>query len=357
MSCLAIAAGGTGGHIMPALTVAEALRARGLSVVWLGVSGGREAGFAEAAGLPFAGVNLRPWRSSGWAARVFYPSMLGLAALRAARTLKQHQAAAVLGFGGFASVPGMLGGFLRNLPLLLHEQNAVAGLANRYLAKLGATALSGFAEVEGLTAVRPVGNPVRPDITRVPPPAERLQGREGALRLLVVGGSQGARVFDDSLPEQLGALPQDSLTVRHQHGADSDGEQIAARYRAQGIEARAFAFIDDMAEAYAWADLVICRAGAMTLAELCASGSAALAVPYPSAADQHQQRNAEHLARAGALELVLQEDLESGLWLQRLRQLSDSAKARLALADGARRAARPDAAEHIVAACEEVIGA
>ena len=357
MSCLAIAAGGTGGHIMPALAVAEALRARGLSVVWLGVSGGREAGFAEAAGLPFAGVSLRPWRHSGWTARMLYPSLLSVAAVQAARVLKRHGAAAVLGFGGFASVPGMLGGFLRNLPLLLHEQNAIAGLANRYLAKLGATALGGFAEVEGLTDVRLVGNPVRPDIARVPPPAERLRGREGALRLLVVGGSQGARVFDDRLPEQLGALPQNSITVRHQHGAGRDGEQIAARYRAHGIEAQALAFIDDMAEVYAWADLVICRAGAMTLAELCASGSAAIAVPYPHATDQHQRRNAEHLSRINALEWVSQEDLISGAWLARLRRLIDSPAKRLALADGARRAAQPGAAEHIVAACEEVIGA
>ena len=357
MSCLAIAAGGTGGHIMPALAVAEAMRARGRQVVWFGISGGREAGFAEAAGLPFAGVDLRPWRRSGWPTRMLYPSMLGLAGMRAARALARHRAEAVLGFGGFASVPGMLGGFLRNVPLLLHEQNAVAGLANRWLARLGATALGGFAEVEGLKAVRHVGNPVRPDIARVPPPARRLRGRDGALRLLVIGGSQGARVFDEVLPEQLAALSPGGITVRHQHGAGADGERLAAVYREHGIEARTLGFIDDMAEAYAWADLVICRAGAMTLAELCASGSAALAVPYPHAADQHQQRNAECLARAGALEWVCQEDLRSGRWLERLRRLSDSAEARVALADAARRAARPDAADQIVAACEEVLGA
>lgn len=350
-----IMAGGTGGHIFPGLAVAEVLRGRGIPVLWLGASGGLEARLVPARGIEMHAVKVGGLRGKGWRTRLAAPFMLARAVLAALHVLRRVRPRSVLSMGGYVAGPGGLAAWLLRLPLLVHEQNRVPGVTNRVLARLARRVLVGFADAfPAATAAEWVGNPVREEIAVLPAPSQRLAGRSGRARLLVLGGSQGARMLNRVLPVALARLPADRRPeVLHQCGArDLDAARKA--YLDAGVEARVEPFIEDMAEAYGWADLAVCRAGALTLAELAAAGLGAVLVPYPYAVDDHQTHNAQALCEAGAAELIQERDLDVEDFADRLRVLCGDRARLLSMATAARSLARADAAERIADRCLEV---
>ena len=347
-----IMAGGTGGHIFPGIAVARELAARGIPVVSLGGRGGLEAGLVPAAGIRLETIDFAGVRGKGWATLVLAPLRLARAVFAARRVLAAIAPRSVLSMGGYAAAPGGIAARLARIPLVVHEQNRVAGFTNRLLARLAQRVLGGFAEV--LPAAEWVGNPVRAEIAALAPPGERAGGRGAALHVLVLGGSQGAASLNAQLPrvfQRRGSAL--ALDIRHQCGS-RHVDKARAAYAQTGIEASVEPFIDDMAAAYAWADLVICRAGALTIAELCAAGVASILVPFPAAVDDHQTRNAEVMVAAGAARLVAEGDD----FVPRLgRELDELARERTPLtgmAEAARRLARPQAAARIADVCLEV---
>lgn len=337
---IVIMAGGTGGHIFPGIAVARALVARGARVRWLGSTGGLETRLVPEAGLDIDTLDIGGVRGKGWITRLAAPWRLLRAVLHARRVLKAHRARAVVSFGGFAAGPGGLAARSLGLPVFVHEQNSIAGLTNRVLARMARSVFTGFASVQGLTRTIWSGNPVRSDIANLPEPSESKQGRP--LHLLVLGGSQGARALNRHVPAALAVLGRHNLQVRHQCGARMVDDARAA-YAEAGVAAEVEPFIADMAAAYAWADLVVCRAGALTLAELCAAGVGSVLVPYPHAVDDHQTRNAEALIQAGAAVLVPESDLDARSLANTLEPLLDDAGRRLAMARAARSLAKPRA--------------
>ncbi len=350
-----IMAGGTGGHIFPGLAVADVLRGRGVAVAWLGSAGGMETRLVPQHGLPMHVVTVSGLRGKGWRARLAAPWMLLRSLWQAWCVLRRLRPRCVLSMGGFVAGPGGLAAWLRRCPLVVHEQNRLPGLTNRVLARLARRVLTGFeGALAGQADVRWVGNPVRADIAAIAPPATRLAGRSGKPRLLVLGGSRGARHLNRVLPQALARLPQaDRPEVHHQTG-EADLEATRAAYAAAGVEATISAFIEDMAGAYAWADLCVCRAGALTIAELCAAGVGALLVPYPHAVDDHQTRNAESLRDAGGARIIQERELDAARLAHALDELLGDREQQLAMACAARVLARPDAAERIADCCLEV---
>jgi UDP-N-acetylglucosamine--N-acetylmuramyl-(pentapeptide) pyrophosphoryl-undecaprenol N-acetylglucosamine transferase len=350
-----IMAGGTGGHVFPALAVARALRERQIEVMWMGTPRGLEARVVPAAGLGIAmeWVNIRGVRRSGILGWLRMPFALARAMWQAARILHRCRPQAVMSFGGFVAGPGGLVASLTGRPLVIHEQNAIPGLTNRWLARMAKRVLTGFPGAFSATLpARHVGNPVRDEIRRVPPPAERFAGRAGCLRLLVVGGSQGARVFNEVVPRAARALaPSRRPEVWHQCGRDQQARTEAAYEGIEGV--RVTEFIDDMAGAYAWADLVLCRAGAMTVAELAAAGVGAILVPYPYAADDHQSANARYLESCGAAMLLPQPEFSPARLAEILGELATRRDALANMAQAARTADMPDAVQACVQACLE----
>jgi len=352
-------AGGTGGHIFPGLAVAAALREQAMAVVWLGAVNGLETKLVPEAGIecltiPVAGLRRRGWRN--WLAA---PWALTRALIAAWRAVRQVQPRAALAFGGFAAGPGGLAAWLLGVPLVVHEQNRIAGLTNRVLARLARCVLTGFADVRiGPRDTRWVGNPVRAAITELPAPDQRALARAGdpTLRLLVIGGSQGARALNEAMPQALAPFPARGappIEVRHQCGPALLDATTSA-YAHAGVAARIEPFIADMAQAWAWADLVVCRAGALTLAEVCAAGVASVLVPYPYAVDDHQTLNAQALVGAGAALLVTEgADLAAELRAA-IETLAADPGARLTMARAARALARPDAANRIAQIVLEV---
>lgn len=354
MTTILITAGGTGGHVFPALAVARALRAQGAEVVWLGTREGIEARLVPAAGIEIDYIRIRGLRGGGLLRWLLLPMRLNLAMLEALRILRRRKPAAVLAMGGFAAGPGGLMASLLNIPLLVHEQNAVAGLTNRWLAKLADVVLAGFPGAFGeRRGVEVVGNPVRAEILALPAPEQHRAGRSGRLRLLVVGGSQGAKVFNDTVPEALRAMPDDARPqVWHQTGS-RDEAMLTEAYRAFAPDARVSAFIDDMAAAYAWADVVLCRAGAMTVAELAAAGVAAILVPLPHAADDHQTANAKFLAGREAAVLVPQAEFTATRLAALLTELGADRARLLLMASSAHAGAVTNATETVARHCLE----
>lgn len=355
MSALArpvlIMAGGTGGHIFPGLAVADELRARATPVIWLGGIGGLEARLVPQHGLPLETLPIAGVRGKGVIAKLFAPLRLARAVAAARAVLKHHAPHSVLSMGGYAAAPGGIAAWLARVPLIVHEQNRIPGVTNRLLARFARRILTGFADV--FARGEWVGNPVRAAIAAIAAPAERYAGREGALHLLVLGGSQGAQSLNAAVPDVLRRIgARRSFIVRHQSGARHD-EATRAAYRAAGVEAEVAPFIDDMAAAYAWADLVVCRAGALTLAELAAAGVPAILVPYPHAVDDHQTKNAEAMVAAGGARLTAEGDG----FVERLKaafEAIDERSTLLAMAVAARSLAKPDAARRIADVCLEV---
>jgi UDP-N-acetylglucosamine--N-acetylmuramyl-(pentapeptide) pyrophosphoryl-undecaprenol N-acetylglucosamine transferase len=311
-----IMAGGTGGHVFPALAVAGQLRAQGREVRWIGTRNGIEARLVPEAGIDIDWLSVQGLRGKGRMTLLLAPFRLLQACWQALGILRRHRPVAVLGMGGFASGPGGLMARLLRIPLVIHEQNAIPGLTNRLLARIANRVFCAF---PGARAQWPsaevVGNPVRADIAALPDPARRYSGRQDEpLHLLVVGGSLGAQRLNRTLPAALARLePEQRPLLRHQCGPKNEADCRAA-YADAGVEAEILPFIEDMPAAYAWADLVICRAGALTVSEIAAAGVAALFVPYPHAVDDHQYANARYLADAGAAEIRRDEEFTAE-WL------------------------------------------
>lgn len=348
-----IMAGGTGGHIFPGLAVAEVLRAEGVPVAWLGAAGGLEQRLVPAHGFDLHSVPVSALRGQTWWRRLRAPWMLVRALFASFGVLKRLRPRSVLSLGGFVAGPGGVAAWLGRYPLLVHEQNAVAGFTNRCLARLAGQVLVGFPG--GLGGATWTGNPVRVSITTLPPPAQRFAKRSGPPRVLVLGGSLGARSLNKGVAPALAELAMELRPqVRHQCGGKGLAETQAA-YAAHAIDAEVSTFIDDMAAAYAWADLVICRAGALTLAEICAAGLASILVPYPHAVDDHQTRNADTLVQAGAARMLADADLDAASLARELSPLLAQAPQRLAMAEAARALAKPDAAAEIARYCMQVV--
>jgi len=353
-----VLAGGTGGHVYPALAVAQALRQQSREIVWLGTHGGLESRVVPAAGFEMEWISVKGLRSKGVLSLVLAPLQLLLALMQSLRVILKHKPAAVLGMGGFVSGPGGLAAWLLRRPLVIHEQNAIAGLTNRLLARLARVVLQAFpGSFSSNVKTETVGNPVRADIAALDEPAMRYAGRAGPLRLLVLGGSQGALALNEVVPAAL-ALLSDELqpVVRHQAGARTLSAAQAA-YAAHNIDVDLQPFIEDMAEAYAWADLVVCRAGALTVAELSAAGLPAIFVPFPSAVDDHQTANARQMTLAGAAALMPEKDLSDETLAGLLKHWLASRDALLQRALKSRALAHPDALRRITNYCLEAAGA
>ncbi|MGH8369695.1 MAG: undecaprenyldiphospho-muramoylpentapeptide beta-N-acetylglucosaminyltransferase [Gammaproteobacteria bacterium] len=357
-SSVVIMAGGTGGHIFPALAVADVLRGRGHAVTWIGTRQGLEAKLVPDAGIPIEWIEVGGVRGKGLVTLLKSPFILARALLQALRILRRLQPSAALGMGGFASGPGGIAARLSGCPLVLHEQNAVPGLTNRMLSHVATRVMEGFpASFPVARNAEYVGNPVRAEIAALPSPTERFADRNDAARLLVLGGSQGAHVLNETLPLAIARLDTALRpAVWHQTGT-RDVEAVTAAYREHGVEARVDAFIDDMAEAYAWADLAVCRAGALTIAELAAAGLGALLVPFAAAVDDHQTRNAGFLTQSGAAERMPQDKFSVDTLVPRLQRLLANRDRLLSMAMHARTLARNDAAERVADACLQPGGA
>jgi UDP-N-acetylglucosamine--N-acetylmuramyl-(pentapeptide) pyrophosphoryl-undecaprenol N-acetylglucosamine transferase len=346
-----IMAGGTGGHIFPGLAVARALQSLAVPVVWLGSAHGLENQLVPKSGIRLETLRISALRGKGVLALLAAPWRLLRAVLDALAVLRRHRPRAVISFGGFAAGPGGLAAWLSRRPLLVHEQNRLPGLTNRVLSRLARRVLCGFAQA--LPRSEWVGNPVRAEIAAVVPPSLRFAGRDGAFHVLVLGGSQGSRALNRVLPQVFAQLADLGLRVRHQCGAKLAGEARAA-YAASGAPVQVEPFIDDMAAAYAEADLVIARAGALTLAEICAVGVPSLLVPFPYAVDDHQTANARVLVEAGAAQLIPEAQLDVADLVQRLRALVADPARRLAMAEAARSLAKPEADRVVAERCLEV---
>lgn len=345
-----IMAGGTGGHVFPALAVAAELRQRGVPVVWLGTQAGIEARLVPQAGYPIEWLSIKGLRGKNRLSQLLAPFRLLLACAQAFMVLRRRKPCAVLGMGGFAAGPGGFMAWLLRLPLLIHEQNAVAGLTNRILAKLTAHCLEAFPGALGKTAEQ-VGNPVRQAIIDIPAPELRLTARVTAMRVLVMGGSLGAVRLNQIIPEALAKMPAANRPEVHHQTGQNNLAATREHYHQHGVAARVDAFIDDMAAAYSWADLVICRAGAMTVFELAAAGVASILIPYPHAVDDHQTANAAYLVAQGAALLRQQDELSSDWLCQRLNQFAHQRETLLTMASAARALAKPNAAGIVADRC------
>jgi len=353
-----VMAGGTGGHVYPALAVAQALQQQSRRVVWLGTRRGLESRVVPAAGIDVEWVSIGGLRGKGMLTLLVAPFRLLLALYQSLRAVLRHRPAAVLGMGGFVSGPGGVAAWITRKPLLIHEQNAVAGLTNRLLARLARVVLQAFpGSFPAHIRAETVGNPVRAEIAAIAEPDDRYAGHEGPLRLLVLGGSQGALALNRVVPAALGALPPEQRPlVRHQTG-ERTIEAARAAYVENALEAELLPYIDDMAAAYAWADLVVCRAGALTVAELSAVGLPAIFVPFPAAVDDHQTANARPLAAAGAAVIVAEKDLSKETLAALLRDWLSNRDRLRERATRARQQAHPTALADISGRCLELAGA
>jgi UDP-N-acetylglucosamine--N-acetylmuramyl-(pentapeptide) pyrophosphoryl-undecaprenol N-acetylglucosamine transferase len=351
-----IMAGGTGGHVFPALALARLLRAASHEVVWLGTRAGLEARVVPAENFAIEWLAMSGLRGKGTATLLLAPFKLLQAVWQALGIVRRRRPALVVGFGGFVTGPGGVAAWLTRRPLLIHEQNAIAGYSNRVLAHLARRVLCAFPDAfPAGVETRVVGNPVRAEIVMQPPPSQRFAKRDGALRLLVVGGSLGAARLNSVVPF---AVKESGLELRVRHQAGERGIDAARKaYAEAGVTAEVSPFIGDMAQAYADADLVICRAGALTISELAAVGVAALLVPFPAAVDDHQTVNAQFLVREGAAVLIADRDLTSQRLAAELQVLCQGRGKLLAMAERARLLARPEAAEQLAAACFEQLEA
>lgn len=352
MKTLMVMAGGTGGHIFPGIAVAEALRAKGWRVVWMGNPDGMEARIVPARGYETAWVRFGALRGKGLVRKLMLPVNLLSGFWQALRALRSARPDVVVGMGGYITFPGGMMAALLGRPLVLHEQNSVAGLANRVLARVADRVLTGFPQV--LAKSSWVGNPVRAEIAAVAPPAERFAGREGPLRILVVGGSLGAAALNEAVPAALGRMPADQRPLVVHQAGEKQIDALRTAYARARVDGDLRPFIDDMASAYAEADLVICRAGALTVAELAAVGVASLLVPFPHAVDDHQTGNARFLAERGGAYLLPQTELNA----ERLAGIlaSIDRPRLLQMAEHARALARPLAAAEVARVCEELAG-
>ena len=355
-SRIVVMAGGTGGHVFPALAVAQELRGRGWEISWLGTADSFESRNVPKHGFPLDTIEAYRLRGQGLGGLLLAPFRLLKAMGQARKVLNQRRPDVVLGMGGFATGPGGLMSKLMGLPLVIHEQNTIPGLTNRWLAKLASRVLEAFpGSFPDNAGARVTGNPVREDIAALPEPAVRMADHDGAVRILIVGGSLGALALNEIVPEALALLAGDhALEIRHQAGRNKV-EAAQSLYEELNLQAQVIEFLDDMAQAYAWADLVICRAGALTVSELAAVGVGSILVPYPYAVDDHQTRNAGYLVQGQAAVLMPQGQLDAVSLSSRLRELLAEPGKLLALAQAARNLTMSDAARRVADHCEQVM--
>ncbi len=345
-----IMAGGTGGHIFPALAVADVLRAQGWHVIWMGAPGGMEADLVPKHGYQIEWVDFYALRGKNLYRKLMMPFSLLLALWQSAMIFLAHRPDVVLGMGGYVTFPGGLMAKLMRCPLVIHEQNSIAGLSNKTLAKWATRILSGFPDV--LPGAEWCGNPVREKIAALPEPRQHYAARSGQLNLIVLGGSLGAKAINDCVPKALALLPEDARPdVLHQSGA-KHLEAVQAAYIREGVKADILPFLDDMAYFYAQADVVLCRAGALTVAELAAAGLASILVPFPFAVDDHQTSNARFLSEHGAGILLPQEQMNPVKLAEILAGMTRERALEMALA--ARLLAKPDAAARVAEICAEI---
>ncbi len=350
MKTLMVMAGGTGGHVYPAVAVADYLKAQGWDIVWLATEGGMENRLIADRGYQVAVIKMRGVRGKGVLRWLLLPVQLAVACAQSIKAIRRYQPHVVLGMGGFAAFPGGLMAWLLRRPLIIHEQNSIAGLTNRTLAHFAKRVLAAFPGAFKHHAVL-VGNPVRADIAALSVPEKRMQNHTGVLRLLVVGGSLGAQALNEVVPQTLAQLPLDQRPqVVHQAGTKHIGA-LEANYQAAGVTADTRPFIDDMAAMYDWCDLVICRAGALTIAELSAAGVASVLVPFPHAVDDHQTHNAAYLSESGAAILVPQTELTVTALLKILTSLTREKL--LDMAQKARALGNPEATATVASVCAE----
>jgi UDP-N-acetylglucosamine--N-acetylmuramyl-(pentapeptide) pyrophosphoryl-undecaprenol N-acetylglucosamine transferase len=347
---LLIMAGGTGGHIFPGLAVAEEARAAGWQVVWMGARGGMEERLVPRHGIPASWIRARAARGKGLLQKLLLPANLLFSFWESARQIGRLRPDVVLGLGGYVAFPGGMMASLLGRPLAIHEQNSIAGLANKVLSRLADRVLQAFPDA--LPGAQLSGNPVREEIAALAAPRERYGARSGRLKLLVLGGSLGAQALNEVVPQALALLPEAVRPeVTHQAGARHI-EALRAGYAASGVRAEALAFIDDMAGRYADADVVICRAGALTVGELACAGVASILVPFPHAVDDHQSANASFLSAREAAILLPQRDLSARALAELLRGLTREAL--LDMAEKARALGKPDATEAVARVCMEL---
>ena len=345
-----IMAGGTGGHIFPGLAVAEELRARGWRVHWLGAPGSMESRIVPQHGFPLELIDFSGVRGKGLATLALLPLRLLRAFWQALHVVRRVKPDVVVGLGGYITFPGGMMGVLCGKPLVLHEQNSVAGMANKVLAGVADRVFTAFPGV--LKKAQWVGNPLRAAFTRQAAPSERFVVRTGPLRLLVVGGSLGAQALNDIVPRALALIPAENRpVVTHQSGA-TQIDTLRANYQAAGVQAELTPFIDDTASAFAAADIIVCRAGASTVTEIAAVGAAAIFVPFPFAVDDHQTTNARFLVNAGGGWLVQQSDLTPEGLAKML--LNSERTALVDIAEKAKNMQKINATREVVAACEEL---
>lgn len=353
MKTILIMAGGTGGHVFPGLAVADEMRGRGWNVVWMGAKGGMEAKLVPARGYPVEWIRAAALRGKGLAAKLLLPLHLLVGFWQSARAIRRLKPDVVLGMGGYVAFPGGMMASLLARPLAVHEQNAIAGLTNRVLAGVADRRLSAFPGA--LAGAEWTGNPVREEIAGLAAPEARYAGRRGPLRLLVVGGSLGAQALNEALPRALALFPEDERPVVTHQAGEKHLEALRRHYAEAAVAGELVAFIDDMGRRYADADLVICRAGAMTVSELAAAGVPGVLVPFPHAVDDHQTANARFLADRGAAVLLPQAELAPERLAALLRSLDRTAL--LEMARKARALGKPDATRVVAEHCVAMAGA
>ncbi len=345
---LMVMAGGTGGHVYPAMAVADALQNAGWHIVWLCTEGGMENKLIAGKAYDKAMITMQGVRGKGLLGWLLLPVKLITAFTQSLKALNQFKPDVVLGMGGFAAFPGGLMARLQGRPLVIHEQNSVAGLTNKVLAKVATRVLAAFPAAFGAKADL-LGNPVRADISNIAQPEQRFADRSGALRLLIVGGSLGAQALNEVIPQALAKLPEAQRPqVVHQAGVKHI-EDLKRHYAQAGVVADTRAYIENMAEMYAWADFVICRSGALTVAEISTAGLGSMMVPFPFAVDDHQTGNAQYLADAGATILVQQKELSVDKLAKILNELSREQC--LDMAKKARVLGKPEATANVAKVC------
>ena len=348
--CVLVMAGGTGGHIFPGLAVAEALRERGWRVHWLGAPDSMESRLVPPRGFVLETIAFGGVRGKGPMTLLLLPLRLQRAFWQSLQVVRRVQPDVLIGLGGYITFPGGMMGTLLGKPLVLHEQNSVAGMANKILAGIADRVFTAFPNV--MKKAQWVGNPLRPAFLSQPAPAQRFAERRGPLRLLVVGGSLGAKALNDTVPQALALLPEgERPVVLHQSG-EKQIDALRANYAAAGVQAELTPFIDDTAQAFANADLIVCRAGASTVTEIAAVGAAALFVPFPAAVDDHQTTNARFLVDAGAAWLVPQPEFTPEALARTLRTVQREQLQ--AMAEKAKQMQKTDAVAAVVAACEQL---
>lgn len=348
-----IMAGGTGGHVYPALAVADELKQRGIPVVWMGTHKGIEARLVPQAGIEIEWMSMNGIRGKGVLTLLTAPFKIAIACYQALKIILKIKPRVVLGMGGFVSAPGGVMSRVARVPLLIHEQNAVPGMSNKLLAKLATKVMQAFPGSFKSDAEH-VGNPVRSSISEIASPEKRFAGHEGKLRLLVFGGSLGAARLNEIVPQACAKLANElELEIKHQTGP-GNFEQTRQNYAELNIAANVLEYIEEMSEAYDWADLVICRAGAMTVSELAAAGVASILVPYPYAVDDHQTANAKYLSDQDAAILIQQQDLTVDCLAEQLSRIDRQTA--LDMAKRARQLGRPESTRQVAEACIRVGG-